>query len=353
MPIRSTQSCACACGDAAKKPGTLLRETLDYGLPRPQRTRRGGSTLRPGQTLAGFKLRHLLGHGSTGRVYLADDLPLEREVAVKILLEGFAREPRVVKAFKREAVAMASLRHENVVPVYASGEHHGLPYFVMEYLPGGTVATLLESAGARGEQLYLDVVLGIVSQIGRGLQALHARGIVHNDVKPANMLIGPPFRVALADFGLAQPADASELTPELAGTPVYLAPELILGRPIPAARRHRVDIYALGVATFELLTGHAPFASGSISDLFACHLEQAPPRVSDLRDDLPLAIDRVVGRAMAKEPDERYDSCTAFLADLTEVRAGAAPSARGRWMRCRSTEAMGELREDCLTATTW
>ncbi len=348
MPISTNQPCACACND-----NRLLRETLDYGLPRPPLARRDGSILRSGQFLDGFRLRHLLGHGCTGRVYLADDLPLEREVAVKILLEGFAREPRVIKAFEREAVAMASLRHENVVPVYACGEHRGLPYFVMEYLPGGTVAALLESASARGEQLYLDVVLGIVSQIGRGLQALHAQGIVHNDVKPANMLIGPRFRVALADFGLAQLAETAEVTPELAGTPVYLAPELILGRPIPAAWRHRVDIYALGVTTFELLTGHAPFAGGSICDLFTCHLEQEPPRVSDLRDDLPLALDRVLRRAMAKDPAERYDSCTAFLADLTEIRAGAAPASRGRWMRSRPTATGVSCVGTTLTATTW
>jgi serine/threonine-protein kinase len=319
------------CSRCASSPGPtpLARETLDYGRPRPHTASAGPIPL--GRTLAdNFRLRQVLGQGCTGIVYLAEDFALEREVAIKVLLPGYAADPRVARSFRREAVAMASVRHENVVQVHAFGEYEGLPYFVMEYLPRGSVAALLEQATLAGEQLYLDVVLGVLSQVSRGLQALHERRVVHNDVKPANMLIGPPFRVALADFGLVQLADTTAASADLAGTPMYLAPELILGRHIPEDQRHLGDIYALAVSAFELLTGASPYACGSISELLSHHLEDEPLRVSELRPDLPAAFDGILQRAMAKEPGERHASAPELVAALMDARIKSSQAGRTR-----------------------
>jgi eukaryotic-like serine/threonine-protein kinase len=276
-----------------------------------------------------YLVRRVLGRGSMGMVYLAYDLALEREVALKVLLPHYSRDPKVAKRFRREAVAMASVRHEHVVQIFAFGDHEGHPYFVMEYIPGHTVASLLESASRRGEQLYLDVVLGILNQVCRGLQAVHDRGIVHRDVKPANMLIGPRFRVALTDFGLVEKIQGSLSKRDLAGTPLYIAPELIRSRPLGENELHLCDIYALGVSTYEMLTGEVPFDGETIKEILRRHVEDPPPSVCALRSDMPAAVDAVIARALDKEPSARYATATEFLRALTEARATGPAVAMG------------------------
>jgi serine/threonine-protein kinase len=256
-----------------------------------------------------------------GMVYLAYDLALEREVAIKVLLPHYARDPDVARRFRREAVAMASVRHEHVVQIFAFGDHRGHPYFVMEYIPGHTVANLLEQAAQRHEQLYLDVVLGILNQVCRGLQAVHDRRIVHRDVKPANMLIGPRFRVALADFGLVEKAQSKLGRRDLAGTPLYLAPELIRSRTVPEGQLHLCDIYALGVSAFEMLTGQVPFDGDTVADILRRHVEDPRPLVSPLRADIPCAFDAVILRALDQDPSARFPSAMEFLEGLMEARS--------------------------------
>jgi len=202
-----------------------------------------------------YLVRQVLGKGSMGMVYLARDVALERDVAVKVFLPRYSADEKVAKRFRREAVAMASVRHDNVVQIFAFGDYDGHPYFVMEYIPGHTVANLVESANDRGEQLYFDVVLGILAQVCRGLDAVHKCRIVHRDVKPANMLIGPRFRVAVMDFGLVELVQGAVSVRDLAGTPLYLAPELIRREPVAEDKLYLSDIYALGISTYEMLTG--------------------------------------------------------------------------------------------------
>jgi eukaryotic-like serine/threonine-protein kinase len=268
-----------------------------------------------------YLVRRVLGRGSMGMVYHAYDLALEREVAIKVLLPHYSRDPKVAKRFRREAVAMASVRHEHVVQIFAFGDHESHPYFVMEYIPGHTVATLIESASQRGEQLYLDVVIGILNQTCRGLQAVHDRGIVHRDVKPANMLIGPRFRVALADFGLVEKVQGTLAKRDLAGTPLYIAPELIQNKPIGEEELHLCDIYALGVSAFEMLTGKVPFDGATIKEILHRHVEEPPPAVSTIRADIPTAVDEVIARALDKVPANRFRSAMEFLEALGNARA--------------------------------
>jgi serine/threonine protein kinase len=224
-----------------------------------------------------YDVQRVLGRGSMGFVYLGRDIKLERDVAIKVLSPRYAADQRVSRRFRREAIAMASVRAENVVQIFSYGDFHDYPYFVMEYVAGYTVASLIETAADRGEQLYLDVVLGILRQVCRGLHAVHECGIVHRDVKPPNMLVGPHFRVSLTDFGLVETLDDATDVRDLAGTPLYLAPELIRREQVPDNLRHMVDIYALGVSTHELLTGEVPFDGSSIKEILQKHLQEDPP----------------------------------------------------------------------------
>jgi len=298
-----------------------------------------------------YLVRRILGRGSMGMVYLAYDLALEREVAIKVLLPNYARDPKVAKRFRREAVAMASVRHDNVVQIFAFGDHDGHPYFVMEYVPGHTVSTLLETACERGEQLYLDVVLGILNQVCRGLQAVHDRRIIHRDVKPANMLIGPRFRVALTDFGLVeQVVQGVPGKRDLAGTPLYIAPELIKHQTIPEDQLHLCDIYALGVSTFEMLTGRVPFDGESIKEILRKHVDDEAPRVTSLRADLPAAFDEVLSRALNKNPSARFPSSVLFLDALNQARGSEAASIRGGTKRILVVDDDPEIRTIYTTA---
>ncbi|MCA9667869.1 MAG: protein kinase [Myxococcales bacterium] len=296
-----------------------------------------------------YRIQRVLGRGSMGIVYLGRDLALERDVAIKILAPHYAADERVAKRFRREAVAMASVRHENVVQIFAFGDHDGRPYFVMEFIPGYTVASLIENANERGEQLYLDVVLGILAQVCRGLQAVHERGIVHRDVKPANMLIGPGFRVALTDFGLVETL-ANTPGRDLAGTPLYLAPELIRRQALPDKQRHLSDIYALAISTYEMLTGDVPFDGKTIKEILRRHVNQPPRPVSEIRSDLPTAVDDVLKLALSKNPNERPTSCEAFITRLNEARGGLAAPMKSGGRRILLADADPVAREIARTA---
>ena len=237
-----------------------------------RRVKEGSFPIALGSTLERkYELREVLGQGHTGVVYLAHDRSLERDVSVKVLRPSYAANKEVASYFRQEAVALARVRHENVVQIFTFGEHQGLPYFVMEYLPGGTVARQQRETGERG--LSLDAALSILDQVCQGLQAVHDSGVVHRDIKPANMLIGAPFRVAVADFGLVRTTDSTGATQEIIGTPLYVAPELIEGQELSEGLLNRCDIYSLGVSAFELLTGRRPFEGDTIQQLFEAHLD--------------------------------------------------------------------------------
>lgn len=278
--------------------------------------------LEPGEVLQGdFEIRYVLGSGSMGVVYLGEDLSLRRPVAIKVLARDYGNETDIVEKFRREAVAMAAVRHHNVVQIYSFGIHQGRSFFVMEYVEGKSLADLVENRRSAGELTPLDEAVGIMAQACRGVEAIHRQSIVHRDLKPANILLGRDYRVAVADFGLVRKAESTDGQGlDLDGTPMYLAPERIRGTELESGYAHLCDIYSLGAIFYEVLTGYPPYESDSIMAVLDSHLIEDPPTPSAIRPELPSAIDRIVHRAMAKNPCDRFSSCREMEAALLEGR---------------------------------
>ena len=259
-----------------------------------------------------------IGRGGMGDIYRATDSVLGRDVAVKILVDRYAQDEPVRERFTREALAAARLSGEpNTVTIFDVGEHHDRPYIVMEYLAGGSLDDVLRKQGAQSPQR----VFAWLEQAARALDAAHARGIVHRDVKPANLLLDRDGNVHVADFGIASAVgmDSLTMTGTVLGTAGYLSPEQAQGeRATPAS-----DRYAFGVVAFELLTGSRPFEADSPTAEAAAHVNAPVPSVS-ARADLPAEIDRCFERALAKDPDRRFGTCADFVAALRASVANAA-----------------------------
>jgi serine/threonine-protein kinase len=216
-----------------------------------------------GETFAGvYRAERILGQGAMGVVLLCRDIRLEREVAVKFIHPEYVTSPESHQRFLDEARAMARVRHENVVEVFAFDEHEGVPYFVMEYVPGQHVEDWLRRYKGVPS---IDEVVGILDQVCRGVAAIHKAGTVHRDLKWTNVLVGPAFRIAVTDLGLARTLDRASKpdSDTVSGTPAYMAPEIVIGTPLPANLQDRADVYSLGVMAFELLTGRLPFESST------------------------------------------------------------------------------------------
>jgi eukaryotic-like serine/threonine-protein kinase len=259
-----------------------------------------------------------IGHGGMGDIYRATDSVLGREVAIKILADRYAQDESVRQRFTREALAAARLSGEpNIVTIFDVGEHNGRPYIVMEYLGGGSLDDVLRESGAQPPQR----TFAWLEQAGRALDAAHARGIVHRDVKPGNLLLDRDRNVHVADFGIASAAgmDSLTITGTVLGTAGYLSPEQAEGaRATPAS-----DRYALAVVAFELLTGSRPFENDSPTAEAAAHLNAPVPSISAYAN-LPREIDRCFERALAKNPAQRFPTCAEFVAALRASFADAA-----------------------------
>jgi eukaryotic-like serine/threonine-protein kinase len=269
-----------------------------------------------------FRIGKLLGAGATGRVYLADDTLLGQPVALKLLSLGAAAtgpERQAYLRYAREAEAAGRLRHPNIVALHDADPSLGL--FVLELMPGGTLAERVGAGGPLSPAHARRLALDLLAALG----AAHERGIVHRDVKPANVFYDAAGNAKLGDFGAAHLADFGQTqTGGFFGTVAYMAPEQITGASIGVA----ADLYALGVTLFEALTGRPPFLG---PDLVAQHLGEAPPAPSSLRPELPRAHDEVLARALAKAPDDRFASAaemaTAVAAWPTEVAASPIATA--------------------------
>ena len=287
-----------------------------------------------------YRLLNELGHGSMGTVFLAEDTALKRKVAVKFLLPELADSDECAYRFRQEAIAMASIRNENVAQIYAFGEDNGTPYFVMEHLDGETVEHLVESHNRRGLYIPVDDVVDVMIQGLCGLRAIHKANAVHRDIKPANiMLTVEPVRSVIMDFGLARDVQVEDDVRTLAGTPAYIAPELVEGKP-DADRSPLTDIYSIGVTFYELLTGSIPFGGESWVEILQKHIAQIPEHPSSRRPGLPDILDEIVMRALSKEPSERHQSCDEFLDELLEVQK--MPLSHRR----RTSVSSGRLSED-------
>lgn len=257
-----------------------------------------------------------------GIVVLAKDERLEREVAIKLIHPDCVASPDAHARFVGEARTMARVHHENVVEIFAFGELEGSPYFVMEYVPGRTVDAWMRDAD---RTLAVDEAIGVLDQVCRGLTAIHRAGAIHRDLKPTNVLIGPAFRVAVADLGLAKVLDHPRAdTDTVSGTPAYIAPEVVTGDEVPASMHARADVYSLAVMAFELLTGRLPFETDDAVEMMTRHVRERPPLPSELRADLPPAFDGVLLRALEKDPAHRTASVEAFRRELLEARESAA-----------------------------
>jgi len=258
-----------------------------------------------------------------GDIFRATDTALGRTVAAKLLSDRYADDPDIVARFEREARTAARLSGAaHVVTVYDVGAWNGRPYLVMQYLPGGSLADRLAGVDA----LPAGVALRWLEQAARGIDAAHAAGIVHRDVKPANILLDESDSVRMADFGIARAVDTDSLTATgtVLGTAGYIAPEQARGeRATPAS-----DRYALGVVAFELLAGSRPFERESTTAEALAHVSAPVPSVTELRPELPRSLDPVFERALAKDPAKRYASCFELVSALKDaVAAGAAETA--------------------------
>src|SRR3954469_22015278 len=258
-----------------------------------------------------------------GVVYRARDERLERWVALKLIAPEYASDERFRARFERECRLAATVDHPNVIPIYEAGEADGRLFLAMRLVEGTDLRTLIASE----LRLRPARALRLVAQAAAGLDAAHARGLVHRDVKPQNILVVDPGgteHVYLTDFGLARLADeSSELTApgHWIGTPDYVAPEQLRGEPV----NHRADVYGLGCVLFQALTGHVPFARGSQGEKLVAHLSAAPPGLSDELTDAPPELDAVIRRALAKLPEQRFDTA-GELAAAAQAAAEEVPT---------------------------
>jgi serine/threonine-protein kinase len=265
---------------------------------------------------------HPIGRGGMGEIYRARDRELGREVAVKLLDERFADDESLRLRFKREALTAARLSGTpHIVTIFDVGEWNGRPFIVMEYLPGGTLAER-----ARGGPVAHDEALAWLDQAADALDAAHAEGVVHRDVKPPNLLFDARGDLQVADFGIARVMDDTTAGMTVAGTVLgtagYLSPEQARGEPATPAS----DRYALGVVAYELLTGGRPFERGSATAEAAAHIREPVPPASQRDVGLSPAVDAVFDRALAKGPADRYGSAAAFVAALRDALASGAPT---------------------------
>ncbi len=296
-----------------------------------------------GAQVAGYRLAEHIGWGGMAVVYRAHDIRLDRWVALKILAPEIARDESFRQRFIGESRAAAAVDHPHIIPVFEAGEAGGVLFIAMRYVGGGDVGTLVRRRGP----LEAARVAAIIAQVASALDAAHAAGLVHRDVKPANMLLGAasadsasPDHVYLSDFGLSRQALSAAgptLAGQFVGTLDYMAPEQIKHRPVDG----RADLYALACAAYEMLAGEPPFRRAEDVGLMWAQLAEPPPLLTSLRPDLPSAVDEVLARAMAKSPTDRYQGCLDFAASLVQA-CGLEWSVTGQLLAGRQAVATGQ-----------
>ena len=278
-----------------------------------------------GTEIAGYRVEAFISRGGMAVVYRAHDRRLGRRVALKLLAPELSHNERFQQRFLRESRLAASLDHPNIVPIFEAGESRGRLYIVMRYVEGSDLKALLDREGP----LDLDRTVSILRQVGAALDAAHARGLVHRDVKPGNILIASgtgredPDHVYLTDFGLTKRSSSlsgQTTTGRFIGTMDYVAPEQIGGKPVDA----RTDIYSLGCVLYECLVGEPPFDRDDEAALLWAHLVERAPRISARRPDLPAGLDAVLDKAMAKAPEDRFGACRDLVGDFRAEVEGRA-----------------------------
>jgi serine/threonine protein kinase len=293
-----------------------------------------------------YELEEVVGTGGMSSVFKARDTLLERSVALKVLHPHFTEDDQYVERFRREARAVASLSHPNIVTILDRGEDEGRQFIVFELVEGRTLAEVLQEEG----RLPVRRALEIAIQVALGLGFAHEQGLVHRDVKPQNVILNGNGRAKVTDFGIARSLDVQGVTQSGAvlGTSNYIAPEQASGRPVDRT----TDVYSLGVVLFELLTGEVPFPGESFVAVAMQHVSEPPPSVLEVRSDVPVRVARAVDRALEKDPAERFLSMDAFAAELQACLAelGSPPGADADVTLIRSAPVVRRRRRRLLPA---
>lgn len=270
-----------------------------------------------GEELGQYIVLQEIAFGGFSGVYKAYHGGLERFSAIKVLSSEFSTNTNFHAMFRREAINLASLNHPNIVNVYDCGVKGDIPYIIMEYISGVTLASKISDFKKKKEYLPLNESVNIVSKLAEALSYAHKRDMVHGDVKPDNVLIENTNRIVLIDFGLSKLVTGhTEITGVVNGTPAYMAPEQAMGMP----RRDYSDIYSLGVIFYQLVTGQLPFSSKNPLGLLKLHIEEPviPPR--SIRKEVPKRIEKIILKALEKKPENRYQSLDEMLADIKNLK---------------------------------
>ena len=275
-----------------------------------------------------YKLERLVGKGGMGAVFLAHDLTLEREVAIKVLPPDISMDEHIVKRFQQEAKTSAKLDHTNIIPIYRVESEGGLNYFVMKYIAG----TSLEDVLDHKKPLAIDYIQRVLWEAACALGHAHQRGVVHRDVKPANIMFDHDGRVMLTDFGISkalQAASGFTGTGMIIGTPHYMAPEQAKG----AAVDGRADQYSLAVVGYRMITGELPYTGDSVHTILYKHIFEEVPRASTKRSDTPEFLTAAISRALSKEPDQRFPTMEDFATGVWPEQPVTAPKAGHKGQR--------------------
>ncbi len=292
-----------------------------------------------GSTLGPYQILEQIGLGGMATVYKAYQPGMNRLVALKVLPEHYARDPRFVKRFEREAQVVAKLEHRNIIPIYDYGSHDNITYLAMRYLQAGTVKDIL----AHGA-LPLNDVAKLLSDISSALDYAHSQGIIHRDVKPSNVLVDKQGNAYLTDFGIAKVLEgtADFTGSSVLGTPTYMAPEQTLGKPATA----QSDIYSLGVMLYEMVVGKPPFEADTPMAIALMHVHEPLPLPRKIKEEIPEAVELVILKALAKNPKDRFQTANELAQAFTSAISAESVSTSSRLIELASGAAEGKGSEE-------
>jgi serine/threonine-protein kinase len=345
------QSCRVKPGEEAG-PNAMLARLVEAGFLSPHQATRAAKEMETllGQQIPGYQLLEKLGQGSMGTVYKARQLSMNRLVAIKVLHARLAANPEFLQRLTREAHLAARLSHNNIIQAIDVGSAGPLHYFVMELVEGQTLREILEGGKIYSEREAVEIVL----QIAQALQHAHRRGLIHRDVKPANVVLTPEGIAKLADLGMARETDDSALARRekglTIGTPYYIAPEQIRGR---LDVDGRADLYSLGATLYHLVTGHPPFPYEEIDRVLLAHVEEELTPPDHLNQSLSSGLGEVVEFLMAKDRRQRYRKADDLIIDLECLLSGEAPKLARQHIESETLAALseGETEEDEVPAS--